>query len=71
MGTTPKIFRDRIRDIYGITDSASLQVSHDGGFLTNDIFVEKTDGEGIVLAVYCLLLLLELHFGGWENMNLL
>ena len=53
MGTTPGIDRDRIRAIYIITASAYLQVSPDGGPFTNDIFVEKTDGEGSGLYVYC------------------
>ena len=45
MGTTPRIGRDSIRAIYVITASSSLQVSTDGVPLTNDIFVDKTDGE--------------------------
>ena len=53
MGTTPKISRDSNRDIYGSMASAFPQVSPDGGPLTNDIFVEKTDGKVSGLAVYC------------------
>ena len=53
MGTTPRSGRYRIRDIGGITASVYLQVSPDGGTLNNDIYVEKTDGEGSGLDVYC------------------
>ena len=45
MGTTPRSGRDSIRYIDGITASASLQVSHDGGPLNNEIFVEKQMGK--------------------------
>ena len=53
MGNTPGIDRDIIRAIYRITASASLQVSPDGGTLTNGIFLDKTDGEVSGLYVYC------------------
>ena len=53
MGTTPRSGRYSIKDIDGITASASLQVSPYGSPLNNDIFVGKTDGEGSRLAVYC------------------
>ena len=53
MGTTPRSGRDSIRSIDGITASEYLQVSSDGGPLNNAIFVEKTDGEGRGLDVYC------------------
>ena len=53
MGTTPRIGRNSIGAIYRITASASLQVSPDGGTLTNGIFLDKTDGEVSGLYVYC------------------
>ena len=53
MGTTPRSGIDSIRAIDGITASDFPQVSPDGGTLTNDIYVEKTDGEGSRIAVYC------------------
>ena len=53
MGATPISVRDSIRDIDGITASVYLQVSPDGGTLNNDIYVQKTDGEGSGLDVYC------------------
>ena len=53
MGTTPFIGRDGIIDIDRSKDPASLQVSPYGGPLTNNIFVEKIDGEGSGINVYC------------------
>ena len=44
---------DRIVDIVGFKSLATLKFTCDGGFSANDIFMEKVDGEGGVLAVYC------------------
>ena len=44
---------ESIGDINGVKSSANLQVTHDGGSLDNENFMEKTDGEGGKLDVYC------------------
>ena len=51
--TTPISVRNCIIAISGSTDIESLQVSRNYGPSTNDIFVDKIDGEGSGLAVYC------------------
>ena len=53
MGTNPSRISDGIIFITGNIDSASVQVPHYGVPATNDIFMEKTDGEGSILAFHC------------------
>ena len=44
---------DSIGAIFGVKAPATLQVARYGGSLANDIFVEKSDGEGVGIGVYC------------------
>ena len=44
---------DSIGDTIGVKASANLQVTRDGGFLANEISVEKANGEGYGISVYC------------------
>ena len=44
---------DSIGDIVGVKALETLQVARDNGSSTNDIIMEKSDGEGGGLVVYC------------------
>ena len=44
---------DSIIIIIGVKASAALQVTRDGGSSDNDIFMEKADGRGDGISVYC------------------
>ena len=44
---------DSIGDTIGVKASATLQVTRDGCFLANKNSVEKANGEGGGIAVYC------------------
>ena len=39
--------------IVGVKDPSTLQVPCDGGFLANDILMEKADGQVCGIVVYC------------------
>ena len=65
MGTTTGRGRTVIRVVTGNKYLATLQVLNDGGYSTNEILVEKTDGEGSGL------ILLEFHLEDWEKTKLL
>ena len=53
MGSTSGYNRDRIGSFIVATDSEAVKDTLDGGSLANDIFVEKSDGEGVGIGVYC------------------
>ena len=53
MRSTYACIRDSIVIGIGVTSSAAVQDKLHGGYLANDIFVEKSDEEGGGLAVYC------------------
>ena len=69
LATTPRSGRDAISFLTGSMATSSLQVSLDSGPSFNDIFVDKTDGKGSRLDVYCFFL--EFRLGYLENKNLL
>ena len=53
MGSPSGHIGDSIGAIVGVKDPATLQVTRDGAPFSNEIIMEKSDGEGGVLVVYC------------------
>ena len=53
MGSTSGYSRDSIGIFIEVTTLAAVQDTLDGGSLANKSFVEKADGEGGGLSVYC------------------
>ena len=53
MGPPSGCSRYSIGVIVGVKASATLQVTRDGAPFSNEIIMEKSDGEGGVLVVYC------------------
>ena len=53
MGSPHGCIRESIVVIFGVKASATLQVTRDGGSSAYKIFMDKADGEGGRIFVYC------------------